>query len=270
MNCPSCTKAIPGNSTFCMHCGKSINVPSAITSEPTPWEYKHFIWHFPPNGKSMWVRLGSGAYSEAGAKLEFWQNYQQEIYTELQKWQDEGWEPVGEVGPACIEIKTTKDYRDKNALYWIMVVILTILSGGLVLILVLIFGTSLIAVPTQFNLRMRRTRRDTGMQDAFAKSDQPAVINIRRKSQATGALRTFGVFIDHKQIEKLGSGETKKIETKAGNHTIFVQMGSSKSEVLTFELEPGKTIGLVCQMSTLGGRFMAEPSLQIDENYRGE
>jgi hypothetical protein len=37
----------------------------------------------------MWAKLGSGAYSEAGAKLEFWQNEQRVMSTKLQKWLDD-------------------------------------------------------------------------------------------------------------------------------------------------------------------------------------
>ena len=71
--CPSCGKQVPEGSAFCPHCGSRIptTITSTVTSPSlaTEWEYEDFVYQFPPPGQGMWAKLGSGAYSEAGAKL---------------------------------------------------------------------------------------------------------------------------------------------------------------------------------------------------------
>ena len=160
MYCPSCGKQIPENSTFCLYCGTRIAAPEpvdrSVVSPPkrVEWEYTDFVYKFLPPGQGMWAKLGSGAYSEAGAKLEFWQNSQREITAELQKWIDEGWEPVGEVGSSCIEIKTGYSHRDKSPLYWILFLLFSIPTFG-VLFLIALLARSNIAEPIRFVLQMR-------------------------------------------------------------------------------------------------------------------
>jgi len=41
-------------------------------SPQTQWEYTDFVFTYPKN--AMWARLGADAYSEATARIEFWQN----------------------------------------------------------------------------------------------------------------------------------------------------------------------------------------------------
>jgi|YNPNPStandDraft_1061719.scaffolds.fasta_scaffold39211_2 hypothetical protein len=119
------------------------------------WEYKDFVYTFP---QGMWCKLGSGAYSEAGAKLEFWQNYQREIYTELKKWEDDGWEPIGPVDSGCVEIRTVTDYRDKGCGAWLLIALLSIPTYGILFLLFLIFGRSTFAEPVRAVIPMRRAR----------------------------------------------------------------------------------------------------------------
>lgn len=119
------------------------------------WEYKNFVYPFPKD--FMWVRLGSKGYTESGAKLEFWQNGQRRILPELQKWLDQGWEPLGEFGPGCIEIKTYWSHKDKPAGYWVWFTIAGLFTFGLSLFLALI-DVSHIAEPTIFIVQMRRPK----------------------------------------------------------------------------------------------------------------
>jgi hypothetical protein len=159
--CPSCGQHVPEGSAFCLHCGSRIpNTVAPAVASPTfttEWEYEDFVYKFPPPGQGLWAKLGSGAYSEAGAKLEFWQNSQSEISIELQKWRDEGWQPVGEVGSACIEIKTSNSHRDKTAAYWLIMLFFSIPTFGLVFLIALI-ATSHIAEPVRFVLKIRRPK----------------------------------------------------------------------------------------------------------------
>ena len=156
MHCPSCGKEIPDQSTFCLHCGTSIATPEAtpISQAPIEWEYQEFVYKFPEG--AMWAQLGESAYTEAGARLEFWQNYQQEIRLELQKWLDQGWQPVGEVGPASIQIRKYRALR-YNWFGWLLFIIFTLLT-------VYTFGIFAYltrpwyAEPTEFRLSMRRPK----------------------------------------------------------------------------------------------------------------
>jgi len=158
--CSSCGKQVPEGSAFCLHCGSRI--PTTITSSTssnlaTEWEYQDFIYNFAPPGQGLWAKLGSGAYSVAGAKLEFWQSSQYEITAELQKWLDEGWQPVGEVGSSSVEIRTSYSHRDKSAAYWLVFLVFSIPTFGL-LFLIALFARSEIAEPMRFVLKMRRPK----------------------------------------------------------------------------------------------------------------
>ncbi len=157
MRCPSCGKDTPAG-TFCLHCGAHIASAVGAPRAPADWEYKDFVYDFPPPGRGMWARIGAGAYSEAGAKLEFWQNYQRDIHAELQKWLDDGWEPVGPVDSGCIEIRTSRSHRDKGCSYWTWVLIISLFTWGLALLFALFFGMSTIAEPVRCVIPMRRPK----------------------------------------------------------------------------------------------------------------
>ena len=66
----------------------------------TEWEYKDFVWPWP---SSLGYRVNA-FYPESRHRLEFWQSRQNDISFELQKWLDQGWQPIGEVGPASIQL----------------------------------------------------------------------------------------------------------------------------------------------------------------------
>ena len=116
------------------------------------WEYKEFVYTFPP--KSGWAVVERGGYSEAGAKLEFWQMMQQEIWNELQEWLDEGWEPVGEVGPAGITVRYYRKFH-YTAVGWVFIIVFAVWTFGLLL---LFLTRTQFAEPVEFRVRMRRAR----------------------------------------------------------------------------------------------------------------
>ncbi len=120
------------------------------------WEHKDFVYNFP---KGMWAKLGSRAYSEAGAKLEFWQNCQRDIYARLKQWEDDGWEAVGPVDSGCVEIRTVTDHRDKGCGTWAIILLFSIPSYGILLLLFLIFGRSTFAEPVRAVAPMRRPKQ---------------------------------------------------------------------------------------------------------------
>lgn len=155
MRCPSCGKQTPGQGAYCLNCGAPLasraGAPGAIG-----WENDDFIYHFP---KGMWAKLGSGAYSEAGAKLEFWQNCQRDIYAKLKSWEDDGWEPVSPVDSGCVEITTTTGHRDKSAVYWIFIFLISLETFGLLFILIYFLSKSTFAEPVRAVIPMRRPKQ---------------------------------------------------------------------------------------------------------------
>jgi len=156
MRCPACGKSTPDHSVHCLHCGAPVGSRAGGSAGPVDWEYDDFVYALPKGG---WCKLGSGAYSEAGAKLEFWQNCQRDIYAKLQEWQDDGWEPVGTVDSGCVEIRTATDHRDKGCGYWLLIAICSIPTYGILLLLFLIFGRSTFAEPVRAVVPMRRAQQ---------------------------------------------------------------------------------------------------------------
>ena len=109
--------------------------------------------------EETWVRTsGANAYTIPGARLYFWENCQHEILAELQKWLDQGWEPVGEVGPAAIKLRQFerkhKNYDFSDVLFWI-------LTFGFVWLMGLGSWTYTrqYCEPIEFRVQMRRPKR---------------------------------------------------------------------------------------------------------------
>lgn len=120
------------------------------------WVYKDFVYTYPKD--FMWAKLGSKGYTLSGAKLEFWQNSQREIFPKIQQWLDRGWEPVGEISSACIEIRTSTGHKDKTAGYWAWNAFGSLFTFGLSLILAAI-DVSEVAEPTRFVIQMRHPKQ---------------------------------------------------------------------------------------------------------------
>ena len=113
------------------------------------WEYKDFVYSYKPGWS--WCKIGSGGYSQAGARIEFWQMSQKYILPELQKWLDNGWEPIGEVGPSGITLHTYKSLaKTPGQAVWTM--ISTIMTAGVYLLI----AADWYAEPREFRVQMRR------------------------------------------------------------------------------------------------------------------
>ncbi len=107
------------------------------------WEYKDFIYPFKKG--AMWYRNST----ETEARISFWNDYQALILPELQKWLDQGWQPVTEIGPAGFHVR----WYNKIGITW--------------LALLLTFGLSLVfdfanpdryCEPVEFRVALRRRR----------------------------------------------------------------------------------------------------------------
>lgn len=130
MYCPSCGKETPEQSTFCLHCGERIAAPRALDAHasrmPVEWEYKDFVVEY-SGGR---VSIGHGGYTIPAALLFCWQSEQTSIAKKLQSWLDEGWQPIGGIGPSCFRYHTYRRWKP-DAFTWI-VGILTLGFGLLI------------------------------------------------------------------------------------------------------------------------------------------
>ena len=150
MYCPSCGKETPDSSTFCLHCGKPIAKPVSA-QVVTEWEHKDFrlTWDGRTTG---WI--SAEHYTEPAAKLDYWQNYQSVIMPRLQPLLDEGWQPMGEIGPACIQLR---HYKSLQGASWFGILLGTIASFGLLLLILPFMGTWKFQM-IGFELRLRRPK----------------------------------------------------------------------------------------------------------------
>jgi hypothetical protein len=154
MYCPSCGKQISENSSYCLHCGKQISVSPPVQAV-TDWEYKDITLNW-PSGVTGWVR--ADAYPEPAARLYYWQNIQSEMMPVLQELYDQGWQPVTEVGPSCIQLRY---YRSLQGLSWFWTGLMVISTSGIGL-LFLPFMRSWKYQMVGSYLRLRRPKSETG------------------------------------------------------------------------------------------------------------
>jgi hypothetical protein len=123
---------------------------------------QNFVYSFPP--KSVWVLARATGDNEWAIlnetrriQNEFWGKSQQDILVELQKWLDDGWEPVTEVGPSAIKLETKKSYQAKPKFYWIIQVVLACFTLGLSLLLVLL-QRDVLTFASSFEVKMKKPK----------------------------------------------------------------------------------------------------------------
>lgn len=112
MFCMHCGKQISDDAVFCQYCGKNLRASKIETGTPTGWEYLTFILHL-RRGEAGWV--AQEAYPAPLAQQYFW-NDSAPLINEIRTMMiDNGWQPVGEHGPACIELESYKSAEGKSA-----------------------------------------------------------------------------------------------------------------------------------------------------------
>ena len=114
VTCPDCRREISDQATACIGCGRPMGArEQAVEAEPlTPiqWEYTELSRSW-PHGKTGWTLYDKG---EALARLTFWQRFQSSIMAELQPMLDVGWQPIGEMGPSCIQLRKYSSHEGEN------------------------------------------------------------------------------------------------------------------------------------------------------------
>lgn len=112
------------------------------------FEYKDFVWKI-TGGYSM---SNFGGYTLHGAKMECWSQLQSQILFDLQQEFDQGWQPLGAVGPESLIFHTTL------RLNWFSYILFSIFTMGLGLLGFFLFFDTW-AIPDEFRLKLRRVKK---------------------------------------------------------------------------------------------------------------
>ena len=140
-------------------------VAAALAPKPVPvayvgsvttsgeWDFTDFIFSFAGRKLPALKISGRNGLSLVEASKLFWQSYQGEIASELQRWAKSGWEPTTIVGPEALEMRKFNGYRDKGLLFWIIVIVAAIPSVGMSIIWGLI--PAAFVEPLRFVAKMR-------------------------------------------------------------------------------------------------------------------
>ena len=113
MFCRYCGKQVPDDSAFCKHCGKQLGVSETDANLPKGWERLTMVIHY-RRGEGGWVAQES--YPAPVAQQSFWNDAIPIIHEIETAMTDNGWQPVGEHGPACVELEAYKSAEGKNLL----------------------------------------------------------------------------------------------------------------------------------------------------------
>jgi hypothetical protein len=142
----SCYSHQKSTSAF-SHNGTKIASHSATPAQKTitEWEHRDFVLEW--NHKDAWYNTSH--FTDARVRAEVWVNNQAYISSELQKFIDAGWQPIGQVGPSNIELRT---YKELNGGKYIL---FALVSAGIGLLLPFLFYDTFIE-PTKFCVHLRR------------------------------------------------------------------------------------------------------------------
>jgi len=219
MYCSSCGKQIAENSVFCQYCGRP--VAGGVSPIASKWVYRDFIVPFPSDFGRVYT--GPGGNTETGARSEVWQRSQQAIRLELQKWLDDGWEPIGEIGPAGITIEY--------------------------------LGGDDYAEPTFFRSKMRI--EESRFPTSFVARDQvvtnTGTVKITRTYHLMmGRAATFNVIIDGRKMGILKNGGSISREVMPGTHTIQITASLNTSKVKEFTIASSEQLSFLTDFELIG------------------
>ncbi len=167
MFCPTRGKEIPSGSTFCMYCGSQTERPAAPPSSPhqVKWEYQDLVIEWPEEGvyPLKVTQGGDSGYTLPAARLEYWQWILPIVESTLREWHDQGWQPVGDVSSAAVELDHIRrsaltNMSQNGCLGWLIIISVVIASWGLGLILFALIKFDYVQ-PARVKIEMRRQVR---------------------------------------------------------------------------------------------------------------
>lgn len=71
-----------------------------------------------------------------------------------------------------------------------------------------------------------------------------ATIIIHRKGSFNNRMREYHLFLDGKKVASIGNGQSKEVETTAGQHTIIAKIDWCSSQELTLILSENEKVTL--------------------------
>ena len=148
------------------------------------WEYQQFVFEDWQDQLCWSCQTGENRtldqYAEPQARHYFWDQSQESIQKQLERWTATGWEPLGTVGPESIELQKTEHTETGIDLEHILLWIFTL---GVALVIEAFTGIMprryIRFVPTQFRIQMRRLRDiqlpegDLGLENEFSETSEP-------------------------------------------------------------------------------------------------
>ena len=91
------------------------------------WDYVDFVHSFAGRKlPALKVTGKSGSTTDENvveASKLYWHDYQGEISADLQRWTALGWQPTTIIGPEALVMRRFSGYRDKNLVFWIIVIV---------------------------------------------------------------------------------------------------------------------------------------------------
>lgn len=85
---------------------------------------------------------------------------------------------------------------------------------------------------------------------------QSGLISLKRKWQYGYGARAFRVYIDEREVGKIGAGKTEQYTVSSGTHSVQIKIDYYKSNTLQVDLLEGQTLELNCGVQGLQGLSM--------------
>ena len=106
MFCQACGKEILEDAIYCSRCGTKVAKTAGKEAAVPEWEYDDFVmvWR-----DARYHKVGY-ALSLMDTARNWWPSVQQYILEEYQKWLDEGWESITEVGPSALVLEEGRQF----------------------------------------------------------------------------------------------------------------------------------------------------------------
>lgn len=260
MFCTQCGKELPQGASFCGKCGEKVGSEASSVPATQPhggdWETLDFVYPFSKQSKK--IESGATFYSrfdERDARQLIWDAHQLAVRTELQKWLDDGWIIVSEVGPAAISLEPVK-MGCGGCMGWVFstLVCSAVLAavGLVVLVPILLILSAIICAfmavnpdyrPISVRVSMKHPRRIDGQ------SPPEAILRIVRPEKFLGSRAILRILINGQEAGVVTNGSS--IEVKMAGGPTRVQIESDtwlkvRSDVMEISLYPGQQLRLEC------------------------